>query len=312
MRKFNVSYLWYLGFIGLIGIIYEPFKLFKLFLLFFFSPLIASMLNFVKMPRNQRKKVIDYSKTLVTGMVLNPYLLYQILLHSLGQFLAIRRWNSNLPSPESYQQKTEFFLPFEGFWCVENGGISKKESHSWEVINQRYAYDFVKKDEQGRTYRNNKKKLDDYYAFEKPILSPADGIVVWMRNDIPDSPYTGRINWRTKDFRGNFVIIKHSESEYSFLAHLKQGSIGVKVGDIVKKGQIIGLCGNSGHSTEPHLHFHVQDHPNFFLAVSLPVKFSNFCLKDSNGIKRIKSGYIIKGQQIANNQSNENENVARE
>ena len=58
---------------------------------------------------------------------------------------------------------------------------------------------------------------------------------------------------------GNAIYIKHRDNEVSILAHFKQGSIRVKVGDKVKKGQVLGLCGNSGHSSEPHLHYHLQN-----------------------------------------------------
>lgn len=299
-RRFNIENLWWLGFVGLIGTVFESLKPFKLFYLFFLSPLIPSILKFVKMSWREKKEFVNHYTTLMLGMFFNPHLLYQILLHTFGQLLAILRWKNSPPLPENYCQKTKFSLPFEGFWVAENGGVSKEESHSWHVVNQRYAYDFVIKDEQGKTYKNDGKQLEDYYAFGKPILAPADGVVIQVRNDIPDNSNIGRIDWKAKDFRGNFIVIKHAKNEYSFLAHLKHGSIRVKIGDRVKRGQIIGLCGNSGHSTELHLHFHVQDHPNFFLAVSLPIKFTTFCLKELNAIKHIKCGYVVRGQQIAN------------
>jgi murein DD-endopeptidase MepM/ murein hydrolase activator NlpD len=58
---------------------------------------------------------------------------------------------------------------------------------------------------------------------------------------------------------GNCVVIQHREGEVSVLAHLKRGSIVVKVGDNVKRGQLLGKCGNSGNSSEPHLHCHLQN-----------------------------------------------------
>jgi murein DD-endopeptidase MepM/ murein hydrolase activator NlpD len=108
-------------------------------------------------------------------------------------------------------------------------------------------------------------------------LSPADGIVVKVNNHIRD--YTGvgdhSIDWKTWDFRGNFVVIKHADKEFSFLAHLRKDSILVKKGDFVRAGQVIGLCGNSGHSTEPHLHFHLQNNRNFWFTRGLPIVFKN-------------------------------------
>jgi murein DD-endopeptidase MepM/ murein hydrolase activator NlpD len=66
-----------------------------------------------------------------------------------------------------------------------------------------------------------------------------------------------------KQPKGNYVIIDHGNGEYSFLAHLKKGSMVVAVGDSLKSGQFIGLCGNSGNSSEPHLHYHLQNKPIF-------------------------------------------------
>jgi murein DD-endopeptidase MepM/ murein hydrolase activator NlpD len=60
---------------------------------------------------------------------------------------------------------------------------------------------------------------------------------------------------------GNCVVIEHREDEFSVLAHFKQGSIKVKAGDAVKRGQVLGLCGNSGNSSEPHIHYHLQHSP---------------------------------------------------
>jgi murein DD-endopeptidase MepM/ murein hydrolase activator NlpD len=72
---------------------------------------------------------------------------------------------------------------------------------------------------------------------------------------------------------GNNVIIEHGNSEYSMLAHLNQGTISVKVGDFVKKGQVIGRCGNSGNSTEPHLNFQVMDTPDYLSGKSIRIQF---------------------------------------
>ncbi|QTA38830.1 M23 family metallopeptidase [Thermosipho ferrireducens] len=277
--------LWWLGVLGLFGTFYEKLKIFEFFYLFFLLLGIPLIFDFFKNP-----------------VFFNFHLLYQISLHTIGQLLVSLRYMFRFQKPENYKQSTEFSLPFKGFWFVENGGVTKDTSHSWEVINQRYAYDFVIKDNHGKTYRNNGKKLEDYYAYEKPIMAPADGVIVQIRDDVPDSAKIGKIDWKSKDFRGNFVIIQHSKNEYSFLAHLKQGSVKVKVGDKVKRGQIIGLCGNSGHSTEPHLHFHVQDRPNFFFSMGLPIRFTNFISKTLNmeDKKFIKSGYINKGMQVKN------------
>ena len=123
--------------------------------------------------------------------------------------------------------------------------------------------------------------MDDYFCYKKEVLSPAEGVVVKVQDVVEDYKGVGdySIDWKTRDFRGNFVTIQHAKEEYSFLAHFKKGSIKVKTGDEVKQGQLLGLCGNSGHATEPHIHFHLQDHRNFWLGTGLPIRFSKVSRK---------------------------------
>lgn len=219
----------------------------------------------------------------------------------MGDFLAPLRVRGPVPFPQRYTHHTALSLPFQGWWVVANGGVDEKTSHSWDILNQRYAYDFYVDDVQGCTHRGQGSRLEDYYAFGKPVLAPAQGVVVRARDGVRDHPRpgSGRLDWWTRDFRGNFVVIRHSGREYSFIGHFKKGSISVTEGDPVRRGQPIGLCGNSGHSTEPHIHFHVQDHPNFYLAVSLPVKFSNLLI-DGSQPAWVEREYVSRGQRVRN------------
>lgn len=178
-------------------------------------------------------------------------------------------------NPATYRQKARYSLPFRGEWYVYNGGLDKATSHSWEVVAQRYAYDFVMVDRSLRRWYGEGDRPEDYRCYGASILAPADGLIVEVRNDVRDAPGvgTGWVDPFTPDFRGNFVTIRHAEEEYGFLAHLIPGSVRVAVGEQVTQGQEIGRCGNSGHSTEPHLHFHLQDRADFFKAAGLPVAF---------------------------------------
>ncbi|QIN77344.1 peptidoglycan DD-metalloendopeptidase family protein [Rubrobacter marinus] len=182
--------------------------------------------------------------------------------------------------PAAYRQEARYSLPFRGEWYVYNGGPDEATSHSWDVVAQRYAYDFVMVDGSLRRWSRAGEHLEDYRCYGAPILAPADGLVVELRDGVRDAPGagTGWVDLLTDDFRGNFVTIRHAEGEYGFLAHLIPGSVRVAVGERVKAGQEIGRCGNSGHSTEPHLHFHVQDRADFFQAAGLPVAFDGVSL----------------------------------
>jgi len=181
---------------------------------------------------------------------------------------------SNLPSEASYDCKVDYILPFEGKWTVFNGGLGKEFSHSWDVIPQRYAYDFIIMDQEGKSYSGDNKRLESYYCYGKNIIAPADGTVVQVSNKHKDSRVSGtKVYCDTWDLRGNFIVIEHAEKEFSFIAHLLPGSITVRKGDKVKQGEVIAKCGNSGNTSEPHIHFQLQSGKSFFSSVGLPISF---------------------------------------
>ncbi|OAN44574.1 hypothetical protein A6A03_16270 [Chloroflexus islandicus] len=201
----------------------------------------------------------------------------------------------------AYDETFAVRLPFHGRWKVVNGGVDQQTSHSWGLISQRYAYDFVIVDEAtGLTYRGDPRQPANYLAFGQPVLAAADGIVVAMRNDIRDDPRagTGWIDVTTPDLRGNYVIIKHHEHAYTLYAHLQQGSVCVNTGETVRAGQPIGACGNSGHSSEPHLHVQLQDRADFFTAIGLPIAFRHVLRSDHNGTTCLAHGFIQREQTV--------------
>ena len=94
---------------------------------------------------------------------------------------------------------------------------------------------------------------------------------------------------------GNHLILDHGNGEYSFLAHLKSGSVRVKSGDRVTAGMILGLCGNTGQSTEPHLHYHLQTTPKFGDGEGLPAQFVSFVADR----REVALGEPTRGQMIS-------------
>lgn len=166
---------------------------------------------------------------------------------------------------------TTFSLPFKEPMFVFWGGHNVLLNYHYAHEMQRYAYDLIQV-ENDRSYKGDPKLNESYYAFGKDILAPADGVVVSVVNNIPDNAPVGVMN--EEEPAGNQVTIDHN-GEYSILAHLKQGSVKVKVGESVKRGEVIGQLGNSGNSSEPHLHFQVSDGENLFESRSLAVKWEN-------------------------------------
>lgn len=171
------------------------------------------------------------------------------------------------PQTDAKLTKVEYALPFEGDWLVFWGGTNVFENYHYEYESQRYAYDFIQAKD-NYSYTGDPLKNESYYAFGKTIYAPADGTVVSVVNEIADNEPVGVMN--PKQPAGNVVVIDHG-GEYSYLAHLKQGSATVKAGDQVKQGDVIGLTGNSGNSSEPHLHFQVSDGADLFAAKSINI-----------------------------------------
>ncbi|MBN1588264.1 MAG: peptidoglycan DD-metalloendopeptidase family protein [Pirellulales bacterium] len=161
-----------------------------------------------------------------------------------------------IPVPEKHA--TVLRLPFEECWKVAWGGDTKELNQHHDCPNQKFAFDFLVVDEHGKTHANDGTKNEDYYAFGRPVLAPADGVVAEVIDGVRDNT-PGSMN--PYSAVGNAVIIRHRKHEVSVLAHFQQGTICVKRGERVKQGQVLGLCGNSGNSSEAHIHYHFQNTP---------------------------------------------------
>jgi murein DD-endopeptidase MepM/ murein hydrolase activator NlpD len=145
-------------------------------------------------------------------------------------------------------------LPFLGEWMVSQG-YEGQLTHKGDWSK---AIDFVILDNEMKTYANPGILPEHFYCFNKPVLSPGDGIVEEVVDHVPDNAI-GQNN--VNENWGNSIVIRHADNLYSKVSHLKQHSIKVIKGAWVKKGEIIAQCGNSGRSPEPHLHFQVQATP---------------------------------------------------
>lgn len=142
-------------------------------------------------------------------------------------------------------------LPFSGRWTVWQA-FDGPWTHQgpW-----RYAYDFVITDDDGETYRGTGDRLEEYLAYRKPVLSPIRGRVVRVVDGLPDNPIgvTNRDdNW------GNLVVIEDERGFFVEISHFAEGSVRVEEGGWVERGALLGLCGNSGYSPQPHIHVQVQ------------------------------------------------------
>jgi murein DD-endopeptidase MepM/ murein hydrolase activator NlpD len=189
-----------------------------------------------------------------------------------------------------YVTHTALRLPFEGAWTVAWGGRTLAQNQHAATRDQRFAYDFlVRKD--GATHAGDGTRNGDYYAYGRSVLAPADGRVVAAVDGVPEN-VPGQMD--AVHPGGNYVVIDHGGGEFSFLAHLQPGSLTVHEGDLVLGGRVVGLCGNSGHSSEPHLHYHLQNSPKFFAGEGLPAPLVDY-VADGKPVAR---GEATRGQVV--------------
>ncbi len=189
-----------------------------------------------------------------------------------------------------YQTKTALRLPFDGPWFVFWGGRTIRENYHAAVQDQRFAYDFVQT-EGGTSHAGDGSTNDQYYCWEEPIRAPGAGSVVAAVDGVDDN-VPGIMN--PSQPVGNHVILDHGNGEFSFLAHFKKGTVKVEQGSRVASGDLLGLCGNSGNSSEPHLHYHLQTTAVFSQGEGLPAQFERY-LADGKAVAR---GEPVRGQTI--------------
>jgi len=146
-------------------------------------------------------------------------------------------------------------------------------------IAQRFAIDWVQLRADGQTWTGDRLKNENYRCYGADALAVADGVVVAVKDGIPQNipGATSRaVPITLETVAGNHVILDLGQGRYAFYAHLQPGSLRVKVGDQVRRGQVLGLVGNSGNSTEPHLHFHLSDANSPLGSEGLPYVFESF------------------------------------
>ena len=194
-----------------------------------------------------------------------------------GLVVLEHRYGGRLPGPADYRSPRQYSLPFRGAWTVVNGGVTKETSHSWDIPTQRYAYDFLILDEEGRSFQGDETDPAAFYCYGQDILAPADGVVAEVLSGQPDSRITKdrKASCQARDLRGNHILLDHGQGEFSLLAHLQPDSILVTVGQQVRRGEALARCGNSGNSSEPHLHFQLQQGASFTASPGLPIPFAS-------------------------------------
>jgi hypothetical protein len=188
-------------------------------------------------------------------------------------------------------------LPFTGRWLVQNSPARRVPSHGTDLFGSTYAIDFVGVDDRrGTADRNDWRTFlasepnERFVGFGRPVLAPASGEVVVVHDGEPD--HEARRSWTVVPYlwqqprrvrlgpaavAGNHVGIALADGRtFVFLVHLRRGSVQVAVGDAVPAGQVLAACGNSGNSTQPHVHVQATDHADVTRARGVPIEFRGF------------------------------------
>ncbi len=219
--------------------------------------------------------------------------------------------NVRLPYPSSHEghpSPVQFRLPVEGEWQVFWGGEGKDENRLGGFFpDRRWAMHLVKVAD-GRRLRGPAaaREPSDFRAWNEPVLAPAAGTVVRVRDGIPDA-LLGVLPRDVPAF-GNLVVIEVRDDEYLFLYHLLAGSIRVTEGQAVEAGEELARVGHSGYSPvtpEPHVALHLQDTPDEGLGEAIPWFFHGYTA-NGHAVERglphggIGSGGVLRGELVHN------------
>jgi hypothetical protein len=173
-------------------------------------------------------------------------------------------------------------------WLAGNACCSPASVHRWVrvpvageriVKTETFAIDWVRLQD-GKLFEGDGAEREQWFGFGAEVLAVADGTVVAVQEgraeEVPMQPVEGV--HAPGDYGGNFVTLEIAPGVYAFSAHLQPDSITVEVGDRVSTGQVLGLLGNTGNSTAPHLHFGLLDDPDPLVGASLPMAFDQWTL----------------------------------
>lgn len=189
-------------------------------------------------------------------------------------------------------------LPFDGRWFVMQGGDTPNVNYHMQSEPQWFAVDFAKVGgPSGRELAPaSPQRAEDFYGWGAEVRAPAAGEVVAVESDLPDNPLGSRDPAHPL---GNHVVLR-SGARYYYLGHFQHGSVRVRTGDHVMRGQMLARCGNSGNSDFPHVHLHATQSPQFGEGRGENMTFAGITL-DLSG-KQVADGEwpMIRGLFVAN------------
>ncbi len=146
-------------------------------------------------------------------------------------------------------------------------------------IAQRFAIDWEMINDDRKIFVGDPKDVESYFAYGQTVLAVADAKVIAAVDKYKDQvPGELPPGMTLEEADGNHVVLDLGDGKYALYAHLKPGTVKVKAGDTVKRGQVMGIVGNTGNTSAPHLHFHVMDGPSTLGSNGLPYLIDSFDL----------------------------------
>lgn len=172
-----------------------------------------------------------------------------------------------------------------GLWVVD--GIAQ--------ISRRYAFDWKKYGKDGKSWSGDQRDVRTYYAYGEKTVAVADGTVVAAQDGYPDNVprtpagFEPAVPVTMESLAGNRIVIDIGGGQFAYYAHLKPGSVRVKAGDRVRRGEWIGQVGNSGDARQPHLHFQLTNNPDILASEGLPHLFERYRMRVGDGERETRS-----------------------
>ena len=218
-------------------------------------------------------------------------------------------------APRVFEPATPLSLPLKGEVFVHDGHDLDAHHRRLDITGgmtthfgitgnfMRHALDFVVTDERGRLFRADGARPEDWFGWGAPVFATGDGVVLRARDGMRDNrkgeppPFDqAAIMQDLTLFLGNHVVVDHGNGEFSLFAHLKQGSVAVKPGQKVARGEPLGAMGMSGDAFLVHLHYQLQSGPAF--EEGLPALFERVRVRTGDGWSAPYNGTIDSGDVV--------------
>jgi len=185
-------------------------------------------------------------------------------------------------------------LPVRGEWLSGHAGATTTTNPHYKNT---YAIDCLKIGPDGRFYKAPENDVTDFYSYGEPVHSPADGRITEVMDGFTSDVF-GEPD--TENLGGNYVILDIGNGKYFYVGHLMKNRIEVEKGQAVTKGDILGYIGNSGNTSFPHLHMHVQNKPtaDYEGRITYPFRFKTIYRKRLIFWRKVRNAALIRNDRI--------------